>query len=154
LFTRSILNGFRFNNYHLGEDLHFVFRIYLKTIRGIYAGYPLYYYLQNPESLVNSGKKTYYDGFLALSDLETESMSPSIRGIYLKKLFRKILLTRFVLIGTPYYAGYLHDAKPLLSRITREFILRKDIPTKEKLVFFSMWHFPRLGRLLFKWKGN
>ena len=154
LFSRRVLRGFHFGDFRFAEDQQFVFRVYLKTTCGIYSRTPLYYYLQRPESNMHAGEKTYYDGFLALGALETESMPPSIRGIYLKKLIRKILLTRFLLIGTPYYADFMHDAKLMLSRIKREFVFQKDIPTKEKLLFFILWPFPRLGRLLFKWKGN
>lgn len=159
LFPRELIKDMRFIN-PPGEDRHFTYRVFLKTKKANYIHKDLYIWLERPDSITHhkNVKLEWLQQFgvdvILLRETSAGDMNP-FRGVSLRKLFRMMLILRFILFGSEYYDEFVQQTKQLKKEILKEYLLRPDIPLRERLSVPFLMLFPRLGRFVFyKVLGN
>lgn len=158
LFRRTVVDRIKAEHYFSGEDIHFCFRVFLETRQAIYLDSRLYYWRHRPNSITRGNlEKEEIHSFRAFAALEKETQvgdSGVFRTLYLKKLYRRMVISRFRLMNSEYSHTFLGIARPLRAKTRKEYFRNNAISLLEKAALSLAWTFPHLGLVLFKWKGN
>ena len=159
LYSKTLIENVYFNNIFGCEDNDFNYRVYLKLHKAIYINKKLHFYLQRPGSIVNN-KDIWNERILNFLKSNynmlhyTEKNNSSFRGLALRKLYKRILTTRFLLRNSSQKSEASKLYKRIYSETKAEFFSHKEIHIKEKIVFYILWHFPLLMTMYMKYKGN
>lgn len=146
LYKRHIIGNLRFENFLSREDFPFNHKIYHKTHRGIYLRTPLYQWRFRAGSLSRlpfSPRKA-TDRISAVISLKNEFLGErdSVRGVYLESTYSLLLAQRYRIKGTPYYSRFLKECRMFIRNTLFEYLLRTDIPLKERVAFIVLWPIP------------
>lgn len=158
LYSRSVIQDFRLIAITAGEDQHFNFRVYQQDIRVILVESVQYYWRQRANSLTfadnHKFRFTSFKSMFMLEESTRDGYGKSLRSVYLKKIYRMMVTNRFALLGSEYYPEYIAMCRPFRKRTIKEYRSDKKIGVADKIVGIAAWHFPRIGRILFKKMGN
>lgn len=159
LYSREVISDIFFNDYYIGEDQDFNYRVLLNVDEIIHVKEQLYFYLQRPHSIVSETTKR-CEKLISLIKLNfsmlsyTDSSKCFYRGRVLQKLYRRILTTRYNLSDTPFEKESHELFHKILSETGREYFVHKGISFKEKLQFLLLWFSPWLMKLCMRLTGN
>lgn len=91
---------------------------------------------------------------LLLEESTRDGYGKALRSVYLKKIYRMMVTNRIALRGSEYYSEYITMCGPFRKRTIKEYRSDKKIGVADKIVGIAAWHFPRIGRIIFKKLGN
>jgi len=112
----------------------------------------LYNYTKREDSIVNKPQpRTMYYNLRGLL-LTMESLTGGDREIYLRKIYRRLLISRFFLRGSD-YEDKLRDLRRQTVKQTYKEYLRSGIPFTERLGFMVMYFNPWIFTLVMKVLG-
>ena len=158
MYTREIIGDLRFEFAKILEDVLFNFHIYQRTEKAIFINKDLYQYFYRPGSITSRlNEKSLFLNWSHRMALErtTDPYSKNLFRVFaLRKLYRVMATHRAQLIGTDYYASFMDICRPFRRRTVWEYVTSRPIPLFEKALSLTLWHFPRIGRFLFKAAGN
>ena len=157
LYSRESIKSTRWLKTYGGEDQHFNFRVYQQDLRIVYTDSVQYYWRQRKNSITSDlGKNRFYSfrTMFLLEESTRDGYGKSLRSVYLKKIYRMMITNRIALLGSEYYSEYIAMCKPFRKRTIKEYRSDKKIGVADKIVGIAAWHFPRIGRILFKKMGN
>ena len=154
LYSREVLEGLRFLDIYTCEDMSFNLVVAQKTRKAIYKKSMQYFYRMRPLSLSNHGFGTYraLGRLMMMNMTEPLIILPQFRSIFLARLYRTFLSSRFDLERRSDLKDYYRIFKPLKKKTFSEYLHCKEISLVEKARIVFLLSFPRLGRILFRMK--
>jgi glycosyltransferase involved in cell wall biosynthesis len=115
LFRRTVIEGIFAEAFYSGQDMHFCFRVFQKTQRAIFLDNSLYYWRQRSNSITHKNvEKALFHSFQALTALEKETQPGdpgAFRSLYLKKLYRRMVTSRFHLMNNVYSSQFMKEER-------------------------------------------
>ena len=154
LYSRKILGDVRFGYDYTCEDFSFNFLVYQKMVKVIYKKSSQYLYRRNPNGLSKSvfGTRRALARLTMMRELDKKVHVPSFRPVFLSKLYRMALTSRFDLEQRNDLKEYYRIFKPLKKQTFREYLTCPEISLSEKARTIALLWFPGLGRILFRLK--
>ena len=153
LYSRRLLHGLQFGPFFASEDILFNLEVFRRLTQVACLRVETYWYCQRAGSSSRRASqlitvRCYREMLDRLPDGEEG------RGSLLRKTYRKMLTTRYHLRGTADEPAAKTLYREMLKGTFREYLLRKDIPWKEKGMFCFLWLFPGAMRLAMHRRGN
>jgi len=152
LIPRELIGNERFPIFYGSEDFPLIVKLYLKVGKVAFLQNELYNYTKREDSIVNKPQpRTMYYNLRGLL-LTMESLTGGDREIYLRKIYRRLLISRFFLRGSD-YEDKLRDLRRQTVKQTYKEYLRSGIPFTERLGFMVMYFNPWIFTLVMKVLG-
>ena len=157
LYPASLLKDLRFQNIYGIEDQPFNVALYQKVRNVIRLRVTSYFYYLRKGSITyeNSCEKWSLQvrGFMEMLSLipveETD-----IRGHLLKKLYNKMLTSRYFLRGTEFAESAKDYSRKCFRETRREYFSSSVIQLKDKAIFILFWSFPFILHFIMYYTGN
>ena len=153
LIPRQLAEGLQFANIYGNEDVPFTLRLAMRSSRIILIKEPLYHYTIRPGSIMQGSRDKWRLnhlkmrlvclGYIPLEDTR-------LRGLALRKLYKRILVSRAQMTGSPLEASYQELSDEVIRQTRKEFFQHPDIPCKEKFLFRFLRCNPWLLRIVFR----
>ena len=157
LFPASLLKDIRFEDIYGIEDQPFNVALYRKVRNVICLDVTSYFYYLREGSITyeNSCEKwsLQVKGFVEMLSLIPVEET-AIRGHLLKKLYNKMLTSRYFLRGTKFAASSKDFNRKCFRETRREYFSSSAIQLKDKAVFLLFWSFPFILHFIMYCTGN
>ena len=157
LFPASLLKDIRFEDIYGIEDQPFNVALYQKVRNVIHLRVTSYFYYLRKGSITyeNSCEKwsLQVKGFVEMLSLIPVEET-AIRGHLLKKLYNKMLTSRYFLRGTKFAASSKDFNRKCFRETRREYFSSSAIQLKDKAVFLLFWSFPFILHFIMYCTGN
>lgn len=158
LYSRKAIGNMRFAHVNYSEDLCFNYVFLQKRPRTAHIRRKLYFRRERHGSITRSQPYQYrfgeFTSLASLLPLTPPFAETGFRWMLLQKLFRRMLITRYGLLGTRFYPAFMSFCRPLRKQALREYVRRKEIPLLERCLNLVMWRMPHVGHVVFKLLGN
>ena len=146
LIPRQLAEGLEFPDIYGNEDVPFSFRLALRSSKVILIKEPLYHYTIRPGSTTHTTRDKWRLNNLKMRLLclgYIPGEDTRLRGIALRKLYKRILVSRAQMAGSPLETSYKELSDSVIRQTCKEYFRHPDIPFKEKLLFrflrFNPW---------------
>lgn len=151
LYKRTLIDGLFLKDAYSIQDQDFNIRVYQRIDQAAFIPEPLYWYVNNPNSLQRNPS---YNAkrFCLNTEYRFEMLDHILPGKNEKKYrawiigygYLQMLERRDIEKGTEYETDFRKLSKNVFRATKREFIFMKHFSFKKKIKFFFNWHFPRV----------
>ena len=157
LYPASLLKDLRFQNIYGIEDQPFNVALYLKVRNVICLDVTSYFYYLREGSITYDNSREKWSlqvkGFVEMLSLIPVEET-GIRGHLLKKLYNKMLTSRYFLRGTKFASSSKDYNRKCFRETRREYFSSSVIQLKDKAIFILFWSFPFILHFIMYCTGN
>ena len=151
LYKRTLIDGLFLNDAYSIQDQDFNIRVYQRIEQAAFIPEPLYWYVNNPNSLQRNpsyNAKRFYlntkNRFKMLDHILPGKNEKKYRAWILYYGYSQMLQRREAEKGTEFEDDYRRLGKDIIRKTGREFLFMRDFPLRKKVCFLLSWYFPRM----------